>query len=356
MTVLLTSPRIKISDPLDEYNATSFVPEPYAPSRDTEILHRFTRFGHTNNIEAFITGTSTENYIVGCCAAAMLIFAIALVWFMVIIGFKVAGPKKVGFLAGKLHHPDYDSASSPRDVGKLTVIEEETSFSSDTENESLIASDISSPFISGESTKKNSTIAQTEKQFMRKVVAVRGTFFISGLCVIVCGALFYSKGMALFRKSVENTSYGLEVRVSLIEHIPRSFICDILTLYMLPQLIQSTANRATNISNTVLHDKNQLVYSFNDTKTSVGGQFCNGDGFVPNMIRKSVSDFEGQLQAIDKMVDEDVAKINDGTDELISATNHINDKLEKVRSIAFICPLDCVGCMAYDTMFLALLV
>ena len=43
------------------------------------------------------------------------------------------------------------------------------------------------------------------------------------------------------------------------------------------------------------------------------GQLCNGEGFVPNMIRKSVSDFEGQLQAINKMVDDDVAKINDGS-------------------------------------------
>jgi hypothetical protein len=216
MATFPSSPRIKISDPLDEYNATSYVPEPYSPSRDTELLHRFTRFGHTNNIEAFITGTSTNNYIVGCCAAAMLIFAIALVWFMIIIGFKVAGPKKVGFLAGKLHHPDYDLASSStRDVGKLTVIEEETSFSSDTENESLIASDISSPFINArKSTENNSTFAQTDKKFKRKVIAIRGTFFVSGLCVIVCGALFYAKGMTMFRKSLESTSYGLEVRLS----------------------------------------------------------------------------------------------------------------------------------------------
>lgn len=213
MTIVQSSPRIKTSDPLNEYNATSFVPEPYSPSRDTELLHRFTRFGHTNDFEAFITGTSTENYIVGCCAAAMLIFAIALVWFMFIIGFKVAGPKKVGFLAGKLHHPDYNlaSSSSPRDVGKLTVIEEETSFSSDTENESLIASDISSPFISGKSTKNSSSIAETENKFQRKVIVVRVTFFVSGLCVIVCGALFYAKGMTMFKKSLENTNYGLEV-------------------------------------------------------------------------------------------------------------------------------------------------
>ena len=82
----------------------------------------------------------------------------------------------------------------------------------------------------------------------------------------------------------------------------------------------------------MLHDKDYLINSFNDTKTSVDGQLCNGEGFVPNMIRKSVSDFEGQLQAINKMVDDDVAKINDGSNELISVTNHVNEKLEEVST------------------------
>lgn len=299
-------PQIHLSDPLNGYNETSFVPEPYSPSKETDVLHRFTRFGHTNNFEALITGIfsesgSAENYIVGCCAAAILIFAIALVWFMIVIGFKVAGPKRVGFLAGKLHHPECDLASSsPRDVGKLTVIEEEpSSFSSDAETESLIASDLSSPFL-------GSTVIRRNQKYARKVTAIRGIFFFSGLCVIVCGALFYAKGMVSFRKSLDETSYGL-------------------------QLIQSTAYRATNISNTVLHDKNALVNSFNNTKNNVGGQLCNGEGFVPNLIRKSVGDFEEHLQAVNKMVDDNVASINDGAEELVSATNHVNDKLTEVR-------------------------
>ena len=97
-----------------------------------------------------------------------------------------------------------------------------------------------------------------------------------------------------------------------------------------PKLIQNTAYRATNISNTVLHDKDHLISSFNDTKTSVGGEFCNGEGYVPNLIRKSVSDFEGQLQAINQMVDDDVTKINDGSAQLIAATNHVNEEMKKV--------------------------
>lgn len=216
MDMAISSSTIQISDPLDEYNATPFVPDPYTPSRDTELLHKFSRFGHTNNIEAFITGTSSEDYIIGCCAAAILIFAIATVWFLFIISFKVSGPRRVGFLAGKIHHPEYDHVSKTlRNVGTLPIIEEEpsSSFTSDTENESLMSSDISIPFIRNMTNKRDSSIEQTEKKFQRKIVAIRGTFFVSGLFVIVCGALFYSKGMALFRKSLDNANYGLEVRV-----------------------------------------------------------------------------------------------------------------------------------------------
>lgn len=103
-----------------------------------------------------------------------------------------------------------------------------------------------------------------------------------------------------------------------------------LILLLHSKLIQSTAYRATNISNTVLHDKDHLISSLNDTKTSVGGEFCNGEGFVPNLIRKSVSDFESQLQTIDQMVDDDATKIIDGSSELIAATNHVSEEMRKV--------------------------
>mgnify|MGYP006969963919 CR=1 FL=1 len=103
-----------------------------------------------------------------------------------------------------------------------------------------------------------------------------------------------------------------------------------LILLLHSKLIQRTAYRATNISNTVLHDKDHLISSLNDTKTSVGGEFCNGEGFVPNLIRKSVNDFESQLQTIDQMVDDDATKIIDGSSELIAATNHMSEEMRKV--------------------------
>jgi hypothetical protein len=67
---------IVVFDPLEQYNATPFIPRTYAPSKDVVILHGFTRFGHTNNVKTLITGLSgndselTTNYILGVTSGA----------------------------------------------------------------------------------------------------------------------------------------------------------------------------------------------------------------------------------------------------------------------------------------------
>jgi hypothetical protein len=146
----------------------------------------------------------------------MLVFAIAAVWFTVIIGFKIAGPKKVGFLAGKLEHPEYDATALARDVGALTLIEddppEEASSDGGTENQSLLESDLASPLIITNTIDADSDGARADEKFKKKVIAVRMTFVLSGLAMIVCGSLFYGYGMMSFRRSLDNTSRGLQVR------------------------------------------------------------------------------------------------------------------------------------------------
>ncbi len=145
----------------------------------------------------------------------MLVFAIAAVWFMIIIGFKVAGPKKVGFLAGKLEHPEYDATAPVRNVGALTLIENdppEASSDGETETRSLLESDFASPLIITNTIDADSDGARADEKFKKKVIAVRMTFVLSGLAMIVCGSLFYGYGMMSFRRSLDNTSQGLQVR------------------------------------------------------------------------------------------------------------------------------------------------
>jgi hypothetical protein len=133
---------------------------------------------------------------------------------MIIIGLKVAGPKRVGFLAGKLEHPGY-GATAPRDVGTLNVIEEvppDASLDGGTESRSLLESDLASPLIITNIIDADSEAARADKKFKKKVIAVRVTFVLSGLAVCVCGSLFYGYGMMAFRRSLDNTSLGLQVR------------------------------------------------------------------------------------------------------------------------------------------------
>ena len=146
----------------------------------------------------------------------MLVFAIAAVWFMIIIGFKIAGPKKVGFLAGKLEHPEYDATASARYVGALTLTEDDpldaSSDGGTEENRSLLESDLASPLIITNTIDADSDGARTDEKFKKKVIAVRMIFVLSGLAMIVCGSLFYGYGMMSFRRSLDNTSRGLQVR------------------------------------------------------------------------------------------------------------------------------------------------
>lgn len=88
---------VQVSHPLEMYNASDFTPAPYDPTENVIHQHDFTRLGHTNNFNLFLSGLLGESediksdYIVGVCAAAMLIFGVALLWFMVIVGLKIAG-------------------------------------------------------------------------------------------------------------------------------------------------------------------------------------------------------------------------------------------------------------------------
>ncbi len=152
----------------------------------------------------------------------MLVFTIGLVWFIIIVGLKFAGPKKVGFLAGKLEHPQYDAGARERDTGALTTVIEEyplddSQRDESTESRSLLESDCDSPLIITNTIDADYEAAKADEKFKKKVIAVRVTFVLSGLAVIVCGSLFYGKGMSAVRRSLVNISQGLQVRLFIID-------------------------------------------------------------------------------------------------------------------------------------------
>jgi len=305
-------PEVLVADPLEQYNATPFTPKPYDVSKNVEDQHNFPRFGHTNNFQALasgLTGSSdtSNDYIVGVCAAAMLIFAVALVWFMVIIGLNVSGQKKVGFLAGRLVHPDFD-ANAVEDSGTLPVIEEEPASE---EIESLLDSDTSSPLLISNNIDIDLEHAKREKKFNRKVIAVRVTFVLSGLCVMICGILFYAKGVTSFGRSLDSVSRSLS-------------------------LVQQTATEAINLTETLRNDKDQLLGDYNKTKIDVGSELCNGDGTVAESIRSYVGELEAEIKSVNSIVDENVGLLMDDLRHLITITDEVDQGLDKANIFFYV--------------------
>ena len=215
---------LSLSQPLKTFNGTKYVPKPFYPSNDIQNLHRINRFGHTNNIEILIKGISdsniqsAESYIVGVCSAAILIFCIALVWFITIVVLKYCGQKKVGFLAGRLVHPNYDEDDEAEEQTRLSTIQEEPTVdgleyedsvhSSSSDNGSSLVNPLTNPLIPDDELVKAAT---KDNQFKRTVFAVRLVFILSGIFVIISGGLFYGKGVTGFKRSLDSTSHGLMV-------------------------------------------------------------------------------------------------------------------------------------------------
>lgn len=100
---------------------------------------------------------------------------------------KIAGQQKVGFFAGRLVRPN---AVSPMESGVEVIIENE---------------DETSPI------PVNEPGEHAQKSFKRRVIVVRSVFVIFGVLTIVAGILFYSKGVAAFKSSLDEFHDGINV-------------------------------------------------------------------------------------------------------------------------------------------------
>jgi hypothetical protein len=200
----------------------------------------------------------------------MLIFAIALFMCIVLLIIKCAGPKRVGFLAGRLNHP----YSMTPDVIDQDVVNEYD-------------------------TKK-------DKKFKTKVRIVRLMFVISGLAVVICVVLFYSKGMAAFRASLDETSQGL-------------------------QLIDETTNSATDILTSALVNTDKLVSEFNTIMTATDGQICKGDTDIATEIRDKFGEVDEVIEQFKDPFDKNAATAIEGLAKVTSTTQVVADNVDKVR-------------------------
>lgn len=296
---------VHVFDPLEKYTPIPFTPKPYQPPKNVVEQHNFPRFGHTNNIASLASGLSgssdtATSYIVGICGGAMLILAIALVWGMVIIGLQIAGQKKVGFMAGRLEHPDFAGASSSnKGGGTLPPIEEEPE-----DDESLLESEASSSaFIISNDIEVTQEQAKKENKFKRKVLIARVAFVLSGLGVIIASILFYAKGVASFHKSLTSAHGGLD-------------------------LVQQIAYKTINMTDNAIYEKNALLGTLKTTKEDTGGRLCDGGaGPYAQEIQNGLAEFASEVEELSSMIDDNIGAFGNDLRELVTITEDVNDKL-----------------------------
>lgn len=97
---------------------------------------------------------------------------------------KIAGKNKVGFLAGRLIRPTPESGI---DAGVEVVIENETAAANTAHDDHV------------------------QKSFNRRVIFVRAVFILCGFLTIIASILFYTKGVAAFKESINAMNRGIDV-------------------------------------------------------------------------------------------------------------------------------------------------
>ena len=97
---------------------------------------------------------------------------------------KIAGKSKVGFFAGRLIRPP----AAGIDAGVEVVIESQAGATSNTDQNDRV-----------------------QKSFNRRVLFVRLVFVLCGILTIIASILFYTKGVAAFKDSIDAMTQGIGV-------------------------------------------------------------------------------------------------------------------------------------------------
>ena len=149
------------------------------------------RWGKCNRlICAILLQHKTQSYFIilsfiSIFAGSILILSIAILWFFVIAMLKIAGRNKVGFFAGRLIRPAPEGST---DTGVEVVIDNEAAAAAHTAH-----------------------VDHVQKNFNARVVVVRVIFVLCGILTIVASILFYTKGVAAFKDSIDAMTRGIDV-------------------------------------------------------------------------------------------------------------------------------------------------
>eukprot|EP00804_Cyclotella_cryptica_P028320 CCRYP_013192-RC/>CCRYP_013192-RC protein AED:0.03 eAED:0.03 QI:643/1/1/1/1/1/6/298/517 len=203
---------------------------------------------------------------------------------------KIAGQKKVGFLAGRLVRP---SAITPMELGVEVMIENEDGTGPNLFNE-------------------HDQLVQ--KSFKRKVIAVRSVFVIFGIFTIVAGILFYLKGVTAFKTSLNEIYEGID-------------------------LIQETAYRAINVTDSVILIQDEIDA---EVKPSIeleasGQPVCMvTNDELSTQIREAWAFLVSNIQDLKSLVEKNLGSFSDDLRRLIELTNEVEDSLTSADIVFYI--------------------
>jgi len=178
--------------PLLNYTEEDYKAPQYEASRSIFRAHNQPRFSHNDDFGDLLSGNTDQqkDYIIGVLTGAIIILCVALLWFALILGLRIAGQNRVGFLSGRLVKYTEENGAI-----EVEINEEEG-------DDDII---IDGPIVQH---------AIDKVFFKRKVTAVRLMFVISGIVVIAAGGVFYGKGVVSFRRSFSEVRKGIDVSTS----------------------------------------------------------------------------------------------------------------------------------------------
>ncbi len=190
--------------PLLEFNVSSFVPEPYIPPRAISSAHRQPRFGRPNTLDGVFTGykSQTREYVTGVIIGSLIIAIVAIVWFFAIICLKIAGTKRVGFLAGRFVRPYSNREEKGYGGADCEIVDGDEIWS-----RSVVGGE-NNETIRAKSMENSTHYLRAPISFGRRVGIVRVLFVLSGIAVIISGVFCFLLRCAFcFALLVSHTAY-----------------------------------------------------------------------------------------------------------------------------------------------------
>jgi len=282
--------------PLLEYNETYFTPPSYIPKTIVNDAHSRPRFGSSNLLDGVIDGNrdETRDYVTGVIMGSIIIAIVAIVWFMAIICLKIAGAKRVGFLAGRFTRPS--SGIEKEEDGGVEIVLEQDQQWDEVNNEELPPTNHSS------SATTPDPDPQAMKNFGIRVGVVRSVFVLSGIAVIISGGLFYGKGAVSFRHAIHDVHQGIDMAQEIGEKA------------ML--LAENVTAAADDVEEQIQPQENE------------GEQICGLDSELTTQIRSLYNELNANVDQLKATLEENVGSISSDIQDVMNTLEDVEKYLE----------------------------